>query len=54
MYTVPKSVGCSTVHQTYVVFFINKLILIQDADLNSNKKKKKSLKQKKKSLQPNK
>lgn len=39
MYTVHKSVGCSTVHQAYVVFFINILILIQDTNINPNKKK---------------
>lgn len=43
MYTVHKSVGCSTVHQAYVAlffflfFFINILIWIQDTNINPNK-----------------
>lgn len=39
MYTAPKSVGCSTVHQTYVVFFISTLIIIQHTDIISNEAK---------------
>lgn len=44
MYTAPKSVRRSAVHQTYVVIFLNILILIQDTNIHLKKKKRKQLK----------
>lgn len=38
MYTAPKSVRRSAVHQTYVVIFLNILILIQDTNIHLKKK----------------
>lgn len=38
MYTAPKSVRHSTVHQTYVVFFLNILILILGTNIHLKKK----------------